>query len=200
MSPHSRDDVIRAMRARHSMTTRRVDDYPVTGPWSFRDLCEHDHGWIAVDNDWLQCRLCWWCKPTYGYDLPKLEKLPAVLKGRVLPPLSGKVDINQLYANAGFTLDDDRGSVLSMVRVVVAQYSHTVTQSLEGGDVGGFVRRCCAHVRFKEHGWREAALFMETGLGKLLAVLNRAEPRKPKALWSAIQKAYESSWRKPWET
>jgi hypothetical protein len=177
------------------MTTRRDDGFPVTGPWSFRDMCEHDHGWIAVDNDWLQCRLCWWCKPTYGYDLPKLEKLPAILKGRVLPPLSGKIDLSQLYANAGFVFDDDRSSVLSICRVVIVQHTYgSVFDSRMA------VRRCGAHVRFKGYGWKEAAVFMETGLSKLLAVLAKAEPRKPKALWLAIQEAFEINpkWRAPW--
>lgn len=190
----TRDDDIRAMRARHSMTTRRSDVYPVTGPWSFRDLCEHEHGWVAVGEHWLQCQLCWWCKPKLGTP-PALEKLPAILKGRELPPLSGKVDLSQLYANAGFVVDDDRSSVLSICRVVVVQHTYS------GFDAAPTIRRCGAHVRFKEHGWKEAAVFMETGLSKLLAVLARAEPRKPRALWTKIQETFEVNpkWKRPWE-
>jgi hypothetical protein len=187
----TREEDIARMRARHSIASRLEDGYPVTGPWSFRPLCEHQHGWMDVDEHWLQCRVCWWCKPKLG-DPPELKLLPAILRGRVLPPLSGKVNLHKLYANAGFVLDDDRDSVLSVVRVRVMQHARASREYLE-------VRRCGAEVKFQAYGWREAAVFMETGLTKLLSVLARAEPRKPKALWSQIQSTYETNWRKPWE-
>jgi hypothetical protein len=163
--------------------------FPVTGPWSFRETCEHHGEWTEVGEHWLQCRKCHWCKPKLGKP-PKLEKLPAILKGRVLPPLSGKVDLHAVYANAGFVLDDDRRSVISVVRVRVAQHTWTT-------DPG--IRRCGVEVRFRGHGWREAAVFMETWLHRLVAVLREAEPRRPKALWRAIQSAMEQRWPLPWE-
>ncbi len=167
----------------------RTDDPVVSGPWSFREVCEHEHGWRDVDDNWMQCVLCWWCKPKLGKP-PKLEKLPAILKGRSLPPLAGKVDLHSMYSNAGFVVDDDRRSVLSIVRVRVVQYSWT-------SDLG--VRRCGAEVRFKDHGWREAAVFMETWMHRLVSALSEAEPRKPRALWRAINSAMESRWTPPWE-
>lgn len=181
-----REETIRLMRERHSLASRREDGYPVTGPWSFRELCEHRHGWREVACGWLQCQVCWWCKPN---DPTDLGALPAILKGCVLPPLQGNVDLRQLYSNAGFVLDDESSSVLSIVRVVVVQYAHTTEP---------YVRRCGAQVRFKDRGWREAAVFFETGLSKLLGVVATAEPRKPRALWSAIQKTYAHAWRTPW--
>lgn len=198
-----RDDLIRRMRAVHSARARYSplvwrdsrlehetgDGFPVTGPWSFRETCEHDHGWTEVGEHWLQCRRCWWCKPKLG-EPPELEKLPAILKGRVLPPLSGKVDLRDVYANAGFVVDDDRGSVLSVVRVRVVQ--HTWTSEPD-------IRRCGVEVRFRGRGWKEAAVFMETWLHRLVAVLRDAEPRRPRALWRAIQAAMEQRWSPPWE-
>lgn len=199
-----REDLIRRMRAEHANRARynpaiwrdsRLEHeagggYPVTGPWSFRDTCEHHVGWDEVGEHWLQCRRCWWCKPKLGKP-PKIEKLPAILKGRVLPPLSGKVDLHQVYANAGFVLDDDRRSVLSGVRVRVVQYTWT-SPDLD-------VRRCGVEVRFRGRGWREAAVFMETRLHRLVDVLREARPRRPKALWRAIQAAMEQRWTPPWE-
>ncbi len=197
-----RDDLIRRMRADHERRVRynplvwqdsRLErenggGFPVTGPWSFRDTCEH-HDWDEVGEHWLQCRRCWWCKPKLGTP-PKLEKLPAILKGRSLPPLSGKVDLHAVYANAGFVLDDDRRSVLSSVRVKVVQ--HSWGQIMD-------VRRCGAEVRFRGRGWREAAVFLETWLHRLVGVLRDARPRRPKALWRAIQQAMENRWTPPWE-
>lgn len=181
------------MRARHSLASRRDDGYPVTGPWSFRELCEHEHGWTDVGEHWLQCRICWWCKPKLGKP-PKLEALPAILKGRVIPPLTGKVDVRSAYCNAGFVLDDDRDSVLAIVRVRVVQHTY-VTEPAE-------IRRCGVEVKFKEFGWRCAAVFSETAFHRLLSALAEAEPRKPRALWMAIQDAYEIKphWPHPWET
>lgn len=198
-----RHDLIRRMRAEHARRARynpliwkdsRLEKengggFPVTGPWSFRATCEHHDEWSEVGEHWLQCSKCHWCKPKLG-DPPKLEKLPAILKGRVLPPLSGKVDLHDVYANAGFVLDDDRRSVLSVVRVRVVQYSW-------GSDP--LIRRCGVEVRFRERGWREAAVFMETWLHRLVAVLNVAEPRRPKALWRSIHEAMENQWSPPWE-
>lgn len=184
----SRTEYIRRMRVRHSIASRIGDDFPMTGPWSYRPLCEHEHGWRDVDQHWEQCLICWWCKPKLGKP-PKLEKLPAILKGRVLPPLSGKVNLRHIYSNAGFVLDDDRESVISKVRVRVVQHSWVTEPD---------IRRCGVEVRFKEHGWREAAVFMETWLHRLMTVLAQAEPRKPRALWSAIQKAMEINWTPPW--
>jgi hypothetical protein len=137
----------------------------------------------------MQCEMCWWCKPKLGKP-PKLEKLPALLKGCMLPPLSGKVDIKKMYALAGFVLDGARDSVISIVRVRVVQYSWVT----EPG-----VRRCGVEVKFNEHGWKEAAVFMETHLHRLVDVLAKAEPRKPKALWRSIQGAFEQQWSPPWE-
>lgn len=198
-----RGDVIRRMRAEHSRRARPaspmwVDSelektngggFPVTGPWSFRQTCEHHGEWNEVGEHWLQCARCWWCKPKLGTP-PKLEKLPAILKGRVLPPLSGKVDLHAVYANAGFVLDDDRRSVLSTVRVRVVQHTW-VSDSM--------IRRCGAEVRFHGRGWREVAVFMETWTHRLVAAVSRAEPRRPKALWRAIQAAMEQRWIPPWE-
>lgn len=198
-----RDDLIRRMRVGHvarAAAARRLlwqdsrlerengGGYPVTGPWSFRESCDHDHGWTEVGEHWLQCRRCWWCKPRLGTP-PVLENLPAILAGRVLPPLSGKIDLHAVYANAGFVVDDDRRSVLSSVRVRVVQYSW-------GGDP--MIRRCGAEVRFRGRGWREAAVFMETWLHRLVAVLREAEPHRPKALWKSIQSAMGHSWPAPW--
>lgn len=197
-----RDDLIRRMRAEHSQRSQynplrwqdsrlekaNGEGFPVTGPWSFRATCEH-HEWNEIAEHWLQCKKCWWCKPKLGAP-PNLEKLPAILKGRVLPPLSGKVDLHALYANAGFVLDDDRRSVLSTVRVRVVQYSW-------GSDP--LIRRCGVEVRFREHGWREAAVFMETWMHRLVKVLSDAEPRRPKALWRAIHETMENRWKPPWE-
>ena len=118
-----REEVIKRMRARHSLGTRRADTrFPVTGPWSFAGICEHEHGWRDVGEHWLQCRICNWCKPKLGKP-PKLEKLPAILKNCVLPPLTGKVDVTKVFRNAGFVLDDDSSSVLSIIRVRVVQIS-----------------------------------------------------------------------------
>lgn len=199
-----RDDLIRRMRAGHSMqaevSRRRLvwtdsqleaengGGFPVTGPWSFRATCEHHGEWNEVGEHWLQCRACWWCKPKLGTP-PKLERLPAILKGRVLPPLSGKVDMRAVYANAGFVVDDDRRSVLSAVRVRVVQHTWTADK----------IRRCGVEVRFRDHGWQEAAVFMETWLHRLVVVLHNAEPRRPKALWCAIHEAMECRWTPPWE-
>jgi len=180
-----RELTIRRMRARHSIES---NGGLVTGPWSYRELCSH-HAFADIDEHWEQCRMCWWCKPKLGTP-PKLEKLPSLLKGRVLPPLSGKVDLKKLYMNAGFIIDDDRRSVLSMVRVRVVQ--HTYIGMPE-------IRRCGACVRFKEYGWREAAVFFETWMHRLMTVMSKAEPRKPKTLWRAIQNAMENKWPAPWE-
>jgi hypothetical protein len=185
----SREESIKRMRAIHSMATRRTDPFPVTGPWSFRELCEHQHGWRDVGEHWMQCTLCWWCKPKLGKP-PKLEKLPAILKNCSLPPLTGKIDLRAMYANAGFIFDDDRNSVLSIVRVRVVQYPWTTDPH---------IRRCGVEVKFKDYGWREAGVFLETWLNRLTNVLLKAEPRKPKALWSAIQIAMENNWVSPWE-
>jgi hypothetical protein len=188
--PVSREEDIQRMRARHSMGTRREDTrFPVTGPWSFHGLCEHEHGWKEAGEHWLQCKICWWCKPKLGKP-PKLEMLPAILKNRVLPPLTGKVDLSKVFRNAGFVLDDDRSSVLSMVRVHVVQH-----QFIEDP----LIRRCGAEVRFKDHGWQRAAVFYETALYKLIEIVAKAVPRKPRALWSAIQAAFSRGWTKPWE-
>jgi hypothetical protein len=176
------------MRARHSLASRRTSLAPVTGPWSFRELCEHEHGWRSVGEHWLQCQICNWCKPKLGVP-PKLETLPAILKGRALPPLEGKVDLHRVFRNAGFVLDDG-GSALSMVRVQVLQYTWL-------SDFG--VRRCQVEVRFNEFGWCSAAVFNETALHMLAAVVAKAEPRKPRALWLAIQQAFSRGWPKPWE-
>lgn len=198
-----RDDLIRRMRAEHAARARhnpqvwqdsRLEQengggFPVTGPWSFRATCEH-HNWEVVEEHWLRCTRCWWCKPKLGRP-PKIEKLPAVLKGRPLPPLNGKVDLRSVYANAGFVLDDDRRSVISAVRVRVVQYTS------ESAPVG--IRRCGVEVRFRGRGWKEAAVFMETWLHRLVAVLRAAEPRRPKALWRAVQEAMECIWTPPWE-
>lgn len=185
-----RQEAIRRMRARHSLGTRRSDvRFPVTGPWSFRELCEHTHGWRVVGEHWLQCKICWWCKPRLGKP-PKLERLPAILKNCVLPPLTGKVDMSKVFKNAGFVLDDDRGSVLSIVRVQIVQY-HFAEDPL--------IRRCSVEVKFKEYGWQYAATFYETALYRLMEVVSKAEPRKPKALWLAIQAAFSRGWPKPWE-
>lgn len=181
----SRESSIRRMRATHSLKSNGV---VVTGPWSFRDTCAH-HEFDKLDEHWFQCRVCWWCKPNLG-NPPKLEKLPAILKGRVLPPLTGKIDMSKLFRNAGFMLDDDRSSVLSMVRVHVVQYSFVTDP---------FIRRCGAEVRFKEFGWQMAAVFFETALFRLMEVVAKAAPRKPRALWFGIQAAFSRGWQKPWE-
>lgn len=186
----SREEAIRRMRARHSLGTRRSDTrFPVTGPWSFRELCEHEHGWKDVGDHWEQCKVCGWCKPKLGKP-PKLEQLPAILKGCVLPPLTGKPDLTKVFRNAGFVLDDDAHSVLSIVRVAVCQ--HTCAED-------PFIRRCTVDVKFKDYGWQPAAVFFETALYRLMEVVNKAEPRKPKALWLAIQGAFSRGWPKPWE-
>lgn len=199
----SRDDLIWRMRRAHSTASRRApltwvdsrlelktgDGFPVTGPWSFRATCEHHGEWQEVGEHWLQCRTCWWCKPVLGAP-PKVEKLPAILKGRVLPPLCGKVDMDLVYANAGFVVDDDRKSVLSTVRVRVVQHTWVSVPD---------VRRCGVEVLFRHRGWREAAVFWETWLHRLVGVLRDAEPRRPRALWRAIQETMEHKWRAPWE-
>lgn len=179
------------MRARHALTALRKekDPFPVTGPWSLRGLCEHAHGWKKVGDHWLQCEICHWCKPKLGVP-PKLEALPAILKDRALPPLTGKVDLHAVFRNAGFVLGDDAASVLSIVRVHVAQHSWST--------VDAFVRRCGVEVKFKDHGWQPAAVFYETALHRLVDVVAKAEPRKPRALWSAIQAAFSRGWREPW--
>ncbi len=201
----SRDDLIWRMRVEHSRRSQYAplvwrdsrleqvtgDGFPVTGPWSFRETCEHHGEWNEVGDDWLQCKKCWWCKPKLGAP-PKLEKLPAILKGRVLPPLSGKVDLRAVYANAGFVVDDDLRSVLSVVRVRVVQYSWASGSYPD-------IRRCGVEVKFRGRGWREAAVFMETWLHRLVGVLREAEPRKPRALWRAIQETMEQKWLPPWE-
>ena len=163
--------------------------FPVTGAWSFRPTCEHHGEWNEVGTNWLQCRTCHWCKPKLGKP-PRLEKLPGILHGRVLPPLSGKVDLHAVYANAGFVVDDDCRSVLSVVRVKVVQHTW-VNEPM--------IRRCGAEVRFRGHGWREAAVFMETWLHRLTTALSAAEPRRPRALWNAIQAAMEHKWQPPWQ-
>ncbi len=183
-----------AQRARWAWVDSRLErknggGFPVTGPWSFRETCLHHGAWQDVGEHWMQCRVCHWCKPSLGSP-PKIEKLPAILKGRVLPPLSGKVDLHDVYANAGFVVDDDRRSVLSAVRVKVVQHTW-VSEPL--------IRRCGVEVRFRGRGWREAAVFMETWLHRLVPVLREAEPRKPKALWRAVQAAMENRWKPPWE-
>lgn len=200
----TRLEAIRRMRAEHSARSQHRqrlswqdsrlehesgDGFPVTGPWSFRETCEHEHGWCEVGEHWLQCKRCWWCKPKLGKP-PKLEALPAILKGRVLPPLNGRVDLHMMYMNAGFVIDDDVRSVLSVVRVRVVQY--TWKEAFE-------IRRCGVEVKFKDRGWKEAAVFWETYLHRLIDVLSKAEPRKPKALWRAIQVAMEHRWTPPWE-
>lgn len=196
-------NLVRRMRAEHSRRAgrdhlvwmhSRLEEasgggFPVTGPWSFRETCEH-HNWDEVGEHWMQCRRCWWCKPKLGKP-PKLDKLPAILKGRVLPPLSGKVDLRAVYANAGFVLDDDRRSVISTVRVRVVQYAETPDPWK--------IRKCGVEVRFRGRGWKEAGVFLETWLHRLVKVLHDAEPRKPKALWRAIQAAMEQNWPRPWE-
>jgi len=172
------------------MGTRRSDTrFPVTGPWSFREVCEHEHGWKDVGEHWSQCTMCWWCKPKLGKP-PKVEKLPAILKGRTLPPLTGKVDLSKVFRNAGFVFEDDRDGVFSMVRVQIVQVAFAEDP---------LIRRCCVEVRFKDHGWQMAAVFYETALYKLMEVVSKAEPRKPKALWLAIQEAFSRGWPKPWE-
>lgn len=181
-----RDDAIRLMRANHSRASQFTGVFHRA---QRRDACEHD--FVKVDDSWKQCTLCLWCKPRLGKP-PRLEKLPAILKGRVLPPLEGKVDLHKVYCDGGFVIDDDRDSVLSMVRVRVVQ--HTWVSHPD-------VRKCGVEVRFRELGWKEAAVFLETALRRLLAVLRDAEPRKPKKLWLAIQRAYEinPNWPRPWE-
>ena len=176
------------MRARHSLASQRNTPFPATGPWSLRALCEHEHGWKDVDEYWQQCVICWWCKPKLGTP-PTLRVLPGLLKGRVLPPLSGKVDLRHVFRNAGFVFDDR--SALSIVRVHVVQ--HTFVED-------PLVRRCGVEVKFKDHGWQMAAVFYETALYKVVDVVAKAEPRKPRALWLAIQAAFSRGWKKPWET
>jgi hypothetical protein len=173
------------MRATHALKSRGT---VVTGPWSFREVCAH-HEFNKLDENWSQCKLCWWCKPNLG-NPPKLVKLPAILKGRVLPPLTGRVDLSKVFRNAGFVLDDDRSSVLSIVRVHVVQHSFIEDP---------LIRRCGVEVKFKKFGWKMAAMFYETALQILMAVVARAKPRKPKALWIAIQSAFSRGWQKPWE-
>lgn len=199
-----REAVIRKMRADHAWRRARGElplwresrleraaggGFPVTGPWSFRETCEHHGAWAEAGGDWLQCRTCGWCKPRLGRP-PRPERLPALLAGRVLPPLSGEVDLRSVYANAGFVIDDDRRSVLSAVRVRVVQYSEWREWPA--------VRRCGVEVRFRGRGWREAAVFMETWLHRLVAVLRDAAPRRPRALWRAIQEAMGHRWPAPW--
>jgi hypothetical protein len=184
----SREEAIQRMRARHVLTAIRSDPYPVTGPWSLRASCDHSHGWRNVDEYWLQCVMCWWCKPKLGKP-PSLRVLPAFLKGRVLPPLTDKVNVNSVFKNAGFVLDEDSRSVLSIVRVHVVQSAFIEDP---------MIRRCGVEVKFKKHGWRMAAVFHETALYKLISVLSRAAPRKPKKLWLAIQAAFSKGWRTPW--
>jgi hypothetical protein len=172
------------------MGTRRADTrFPITGPWSLREVCEHEHGWRDVDEHWMQCKMCWWCKPKLGKP-PTLRVLPALLKNRVLPPLTGKIDTTKLFRNAGFVLDDDVRSVCSIVRVYIVQ--HTFVED-------PLIRRCGVEVRFKDYGWQAAAVFYETALINLMNVVSKAEPRKPKALWLAIQAAFSRGWPKPWE-
>lgn len=185
-----REESIKRMRARHSMGTRRADTrFPITGPWCLRDVCEHKHGWKEVGEHWLQCKMCWWCKPKLGKP-PALEKLPTILKNCVLPPLTGKIDTTKLFRNAGFVLDDDSASVCSIVRICIVQHSFIEDP---------LVRRCGVEVKFKDYGWQAAAVFYETALYKLMEVVAKAEPRKPKALWLAIQAAFSRGWPKPWE-
>lgn len=175
------------------MGTRRADTrFPVTGPWSFHGVCDHEHGWKEVDEYWQQCKICWWCKPKLGKP-PTLRVLPALLKGRVLPPYTstGKVDLSKVFRNAGFVFEDDHRGVFSMVRVHLVQYQFTEDP---------LIRRCGVEVRFKEHGWQPAAVFYETALFKLMEVVAKAAPRKPRALWLAIQAAFSRGWRKPWES
>lgn len=183
-----RDDAIRLMRAQHSRSSQFANG-PVFHNAQLRESCEH-HDFVKVDEHWMQCPRCFWCKPRLGRP-PKLERLPAILKGRVLPPLFGKVDLHKVYCDGGFVIDDDRESVLSMVRVRVVQHTWV---SHPG------VRKCGVEVRFRELGWKEAAVFVETALHRLLSVLRDAEPRKPKALWLAVQRAYEinPNWPRPW--
>lgn len=185
----TREEDISRMRARHSLATRREDPFPVTGPWSLRELCEHEHGWRDVDEHWQQCRVCWWCRPRLGKP-PAIRVVPALLKGRVLPPLSGKTNLHKVFRNAGFVMDDDRRSVLSIARVTIAQYAWG--SALD-------VRRCGVEVKFKDHGWCPAATFNETALYRLVEVLSKAEPRKPRKLWLAIQETYSQGWKRPWE-
>lgn len=175
------------MRATHSIRSRAKK--PITGPWSFRDVCTHEEGWKNVGEHWLQCRRCWWCKPKLGKP-PRIAMLPAILENRILPPLTGKIDLGKVFRNAGFMLDDDRDSVLSMVRVHVVQ--HVFVED-------PLIRRCGVDVQFKDLGWQSAAVFNETALYVLIDVVAKAEPRKPRALWLAIQNAFSKGWKKPWE-
>lgn len=186
----TREEAISRMRARHALGTLRADTrFPITGPWSFAGICEHQHGWKDVDVYWQQCKICWWCKPKLGKP-PTLRVLPAMLKDRPLPPLTGKPELGKVFRNAGFILGDDQKSVLSMVRINVVQHTF-VTDPL--------IRRCGVEVKFKDHGWQAAAVFFETALFKLMEVVVKAEPRKPRALWLAIQDAFSRGWPKPWE-
>jgi hypothetical protein len=189
-----REEAIRRMRAAYSASTRTEPattpdpwSFPVTGPWSYRPTCEH-HRFQKLDKNWKQCARCWWCKPRLGVP-PKIEKLPAILRGRMLPPLNGKVDLRAMYANAGFVLSEDRLSVLSRIRIRIVQYSWCGTE----------IRRCGVEVRFKDIGWKEAAVCMETYLHRLFPVLRVARPRRPKQTWVMIQRAFGHNWKPPWE-
>ena len=163
-----REEAIKRMRARHSLGSRRADTrFPVTGPWSFRELCEHEHGWKDVDTYWQQCMVCWWCKPKLG-EPPTLRVLPGFLKGRALPPLTGKPDLTKVFRNAGFILGDDQESVLAMVRIYVVQHSFSADP---------LIRRCGVEVRFKDHGWQPAAVCYETALFKLCLLYTSPSPR-----------------------
>lgn len=199
-----RADAVRMLRADHVRRSRPgplvwVDSrlerstgggFPVTGAWSFRETCEHHAEWSPVGEHWEQCRTCHWCRPVLGRP-PRVERLPALLAGRVLPPLSGTLDLRAVYANAGFVVDAGRRSVLSRVRVRVVQYSEWREWPT--------VRRCGVEVRFRRRGWREAGVFMETWLHRLVGVLAEARPRRPRALWRAIQAAMGHRWPPPWE-
>lgn len=184
----SREESIRRMRARHSMSTRAAemaerDGRIVSQAWlssdvAFREICEHDER-VDLNDDWTQCVYCRWALPNLG-DPPDLLRLPPIMD-RALPSLD-PADLHHLYANAGVVLN-------SMCRLRVVQQAW----QLKVGD-----RKCGIEVKFKL-GWREAGVVEEHDLYRVLPVLQRAERGKPKTLWRSVQGALGLDWKPPWE-
>lgn len=166
--------------ARRAKAIAATEGRLVCETWATRDVSFHqvcEHRWETISETWDQCRVCKWCRSRVT-----LEELPDVMARRLVPPFD-EIDLRKMYAFAGFV-------VSKMVRVRVSQHAWKT----EFGD-----RRCGAEVRFKDYGWKEAAVFNESDLPSLFDIIKLAEKGKPRALWLSIQRLFRLSWTRPWK-
>ena len=153
---------------------RTVSPAYATRDVAYRRVCNHE--FQPISERWQQCEICRWCLPR----VDSVWELPEVLAGTVnLPPL---VMLDGYLKIAGFL-------VSSMVRIRVVLDSST-----------GQGRRCSVMVKLGDLGWKDAAVFDERDLHKVITVVENAEPKRPRKLWRRFQRAFLLNWGAPWES